>query len=101
MFLKLASLIPLRRGSTCDACGSDFRCGVSLAGCWCSEIKLSDEARAEMRSRYRGCVCRQCLERLSEPPAVADGLMSHIDSGAIAEDQPPATAGGSDVDNPR
>ncbi len=66
MFLKLASLIPLRRGLTCDSCGSDFQCGVSLAGCWCSEIKLSDEARAEMRSRYRGCLCRQCVEQLSE-----------------------------------
>src|SRR6266853_5027539 len=86
MFKKLASLIPLRRGSTCDACGSDFSCGASLRGCWCSEIKLSDEARAEMRARYRGCLCRQCLDRLSEPPAVAGGLTSHIDSCAIAED---------------
>ena len=79
----------------------DFQCGVSLAGCWCSEIDLSDEARAEMRARYRGCLCLQCLERLSEPPAVAGGLTSDLDSCAIAEDQPPATAGGSDVDNPR
>jgi hypothetical protein len=93
MFKKLATLIPLQRGATCEACGSDFSCGASLRGCWCSEIKLSDEVRAEMRSRYRGCLCRQCLERLSEPPAVAGGL-TQIDSGAIAEDQPPVTAGG-------
>jgi Cysteine-rich CWC len=52
-----------RDPSTCEACGSEFTCGATLAGCWCTEIKLSDEARADLRSRYKKCLCRSCLER--------------------------------------
>ena len=56
--------------ATCEACGNEFRCGASLAGCWCSEIKLSDEARAELRARYRNCLCRECLEKIAVPQKV-------------------------------
>jgi hypothetical protein len=72
---KLAGIVlpVLRAPSVCEACGGSFTCGAKLSGCWCSEIKLSDETRAELRSRYSGCLCRECLERLSEPPAVAGG----------------------------
>ena len=72
---KLAGLFStrFRDPSICEACGGEFSCGASLRGCWCSEIKLSDETRAELKSRYRRCLCRECLERLSEPPAVAGG----------------------------
>jgi hypothetical protein len=48
--------------SSCEACGGDFTCGATLTGCWCSEIKLSDETRAKLKSRFRGCLCRKCLE---------------------------------------
>jgi len=51
-----------REPSTCEACGESFVCGATLAGCWCTEIKLSDEARAELRRRYTRCLCRSCLE---------------------------------------
>ncbi len=62
---KLAGLFSagLSGPSVCEACGSEFSCGASLRGCWCSEIKLSDEARAELRARYRGCLCRACIEK--------------------------------------
>jgi hypothetical protein len=72
---KLAAIIsPSIAGpSRCEACGNEFSCGASLRGCWCSEINLSDELRADLKSKYRGCLCRECLERLSEPPAVAGG----------------------------
>ena len=64
---KLAGLVlpVLREPSVCEACGSEFSCGASLKGCWCSEIKLSDETRAELKASYRGCLCRECLERLA------------------------------------
>ena len=63
---KLAVLMPnLSREMVCEACGQSFSCGAGLSGCWCAEIKLSDEARAEMKSRYRDCLCRGCLERIS------------------------------------
>ena len=58
-------LVPgLSGATTCEACGKEFTCGASLAGCWCTELKLSDEARAELRSRYSNCLCRECLESL-------------------------------------
>jgi hypothetical protein len=49
----------------CEACGADFACGASLAGCWCTEVKLTDEARAELKSKYERCLCRNCLEAVS------------------------------------
>ncbi|MEK6336998.1 MAG: cysteine-rich CWC family protein [Acidobacteriota bacterium] len=72
---KIAGLFADRfSGSpTCEACGNEFSCGVSLRGCWCSEIKLNDQALAEMKERYRGCLCKPCLEKMSEPPAIAGG----------------------------
>ena len=51
--------------ATCGACGKPFECGASLRGCWCAEIKLTDAQRAEIRSRYPGCLCRECLEEFS------------------------------------
>jgi len=72
---QIAGLVsPRLAGSVnCEACGKDFSCGASLQGCWCSEINLSDELRAELKAKYRDCLCRECLERLSERPAVAGG----------------------------
>ncbi len=51
-----------REPSTCEACGNEFVCGATLAGCWCTEIKLSEETRAKFRARYSACLCRKCLE---------------------------------------
>ena len=65
---KLAVLMPgLSRELVCESCGNNFTCGASLSGCWCGQIKLSDAARSELKSRYRDCVCRDCLERLAAP----------------------------------
>lgn len=55
-----------REPSTCEACGAKFTCGATLYGCWCAEIKLSDEARAELSKRYERCLCRACLEALAK-----------------------------------
>jgi hypothetical protein len=62
---SLAGLIhPEWRGeSTCEACGAAFTCGATLAGCWCTEVKLSDETRADLRTKYERCLCRECLEK--------------------------------------
>ena len=59
----------LREPSACESCGAEFVCGATLAGCWCGEIKLSEETRAELRARYRGCLCRACLERFAADEA--------------------------------
>ncbi len=63
----------LERRLRCEACGNEFMCGASLRGCWCSEVKLSDEQRARLRSLYSDCLCRDCLEKFREPGAVATG----------------------------
>ena len=64
---KLAGLFSERiRVSKCEACGKEFSCGASLKGCWCSEINLSDEARANLKSSYRDCLCRECLEKTAQ-----------------------------------
>jgi hypothetical protein len=62
------SIIPGLGATTCEACGKDFTCGASLAGCWCTELKLSDEARADLRNQYSRCLCRECLEAISTKP---------------------------------
>jgi len=51
----------LSRRQVCEACGNEFSCGASLRGCWCGEIALSGETRADLKSRYRDCLCRDCL----------------------------------------
>ena len=56
----------LTRQRVCEACGNEFSCGASLRGCWCGEIELSDETRAEMRSKYQDCLCRDCLSSMSD-----------------------------------
>jgi hypothetical protein len=48
--------------SACEACGGEFECGAQLSSCWCSEVKLDDATRAELRARFRRCLCRACLE---------------------------------------
>jgi Cysteine-rich CWC len=63
----------LREPSTCEACGNSFTCGARLSGCWCSEIKLSDATRAELKSRYSNCLCRDCLERFAAETAATSG----------------------------
>jgi hypothetical protein len=74
MKMKLSQIAGLlsprwREPSTCEGCGGPFTCGAKLSGCWCAEIKLSDERRAELKGLYRNCLCRECLEKAaaSEP----------------------------------
>ncbi|MCC6745447.1 MAG: cysteine-rich CWC family protein [Acidobacteria bacterium] len=55
-----------REPSQCPACRGEFVCGATITGCWCTATKLSDEVRAELKRRYSGCLCRNCLARLSE-----------------------------------
>ena len=70
---KLAGIVlPVWRKSTvCEACGDLFTCGAKLSGCWCSEIRLTDETRAELKARYRGCLCKECLEKIAVSEARA------------------------------
>lgn len=51
--------------SVCEECGEGFICGATVRGCWCTELKLTDDARAELKSKYKKCLCRNCLEKYS------------------------------------
>lgn len=64
-FRPQAAIAP---NAMCPACGKRFACGASLRGCWCSEVRLTDAARAELKQLYSGCLCRACLERAAEKP---------------------------------
>jgi hypothetical protein len=72
-FAKLRVLLSARGGRplTCDSCGKEFSCGMSLKGCWCSEVKLTDETRAELKKRFSDCLCRECLVSYSSSPAAS------------------------------
>jgi Cysteine-rich CWC len=68
----------LRKSQACEACGETFACEIALGkGCWCGEIKLSDETRQELRAKYRNCLCRACLEK-----AAATNSTSEINANA-------------------
>jgi hypothetical protein len=54
--------LKLNRAQVCEACGSEFTCEFTIRGCWCVDIKLSDETRALVKEKYNSCLCRQCLE---------------------------------------
>jgi hypothetical protein len=69
MFKKVLALFsPFKRPSTCEACGEMFQCGVSLRGCWCVSVRLSNEIRSSLRGKYKNCLCRHCLNNLSQDP---------------------------------
>lgn len=50
----------------CPRCGGGFACGMNGAGpCPCTTVTLSPERLAELRARYTGCLCMNCLRELS------------------------------------
>lgn len=48
--------------SNCESCGEEFSCGAALRGCWCLEIRLTEETRQKLKESFRACLCRKCLE---------------------------------------
>lgn len=69
---RIGLMLPvLRKAQTCESCGADFACEISLGkGCWCGEVKLSDATRQELRAKFRRCLCRSCLESFEAVNAV-------------------------------
>lgn len=46
-------------GSTCQQCGEQFECGISLGNkaCWCLEMPIVSGVPKE----YESCICKTCL----------------------------------------
>ena len=67
MWRKLTEFIrpDKRPPRECEACGQSFVCGASIRGCWCIQIKLDAPVRQQLRERFKGCLCSDCLERFS------------------------------------
>lgn len=51
--------------SVCESCGEEFICGARLKGCWCMNVKLSDEDRKNLKQKYKSCLCENCLRKYS------------------------------------
>lgn len=64
--LKLKGLVLLRKSQNCESCGEKFACEISLNGCWCSQIKVSQETRDFLRNNYKFCLCQTCLEKFEQ-----------------------------------
>lgn len=60
----LTKVLPvINRPQQCPACGEPFACEIGLQGCWCSDVKVSAATLVTLRSKYKGCLCRSCLEK--------------------------------------
>ncbi len=50
----------------CPRCGIAFECKAgNIAQCQCCGIELNAEQRAYIEQRYNDCLCRDCLQYLS------------------------------------
>ncbi len=52
--------------SVCESCGEEFLCGATLKGCWCMNVELTEEARTDLKTKFEKCLCKNCLEKVSE-----------------------------------
>lgn len=65
---KLSGLISkkYKESSTCESCGDEFTCGATLKGCWCFSVKISEDSRKELKSKFKNCLCQNCLKKISQ-----------------------------------
>jgi hypothetical protein len=52
----------------CPRCGGPFHCGAAdPEPCACTTVTLDAATLAELRARFRGCLCLACLRELAGP----------------------------------
>jgi hypothetical protein len=50
----------------CPRCGSTFRCGATGPDpCACTSVTLDAALQAQLRERFDGCLCLDCLRALA------------------------------------
>lgn len=51
----------------CPRCNKGFECKAgSISECQCYGFKMTDELKAYLEERYTDCLCRNCLDFLSQ-----------------------------------
>jgi len=50
----------------CPRCDAAFGCAIATGSCWCAEVPLTTENRAQLAGDYDGCLCPACLRELSQ-----------------------------------
>ena len=56
--------------SVCESCGDEFICGATITGCWCMNVNVTDDARAEMKEKFQKCLCPKCLGSYAADAAI-------------------------------
>ena len=52
--------------SVCESCGETFGCGAKLAGCWCVDVQLAEDATETLKAKFEACLCPKCLENYTQ-----------------------------------
>lgn len=56
----------------CPRCGGTFHCGAhDAAPCPCGTLVIDASLARQLRERYTGCLCLDCLAELQTQPAPA------------------------------
>lgn len=51
----------------CPRCGAPFVCRPDNPSiCQCAGVVLNENARAYLRTHYKDCLCRRCLEEIAD-----------------------------------
>jgi len=51
----------------CERCGATFECNAgNIQHCACNKIVIPEELRTEISSRYKDCLCVNCLKELGK-----------------------------------
>lgn len=59
----------------CPRCGGGFACGINgTAPCPCTTVTLSPDLLADLRWRFQGCLCLNCLRELSAGESANEAL---------------------------
>jgi len=71
---------PAPSDECCPRCGRRFHCGASdAAPCACTTLRLSAIALSELRARYDGCLCLDCLQALAHAATAPTSRDSNAD----------------------
>ncbi len=55
----------LKTPKLCERCGTTFECNAGdIKNCACNKINITKEIRAVIRSKYKNCLCMDCLKKL-------------------------------------